>query len=217
MGFFSGPEEDARRRKLTDMENKRLAFAGEMARVGFVPERMLLLSTERGNLLGICRDGGALCLIVGPELGAEDDFVLWRLERSRVRREEVIEPATGLGGALGFGTKGAFGFVCTICADEGEFALPVVAHRGGALLCDSNGKTFFESASHGEVKNTVGAGDSMVAGFIAGYTKGLSLPDALRLGSAAGSATAFSEGLGDKETIEKLLLEKQKNNSSGGI
>ena len=35
MGFFSGPEEDARRRKLTEMENKRLAFAGEMARVGF--------------------------------------------------------------------------------------------------------------------------------------------------------------------------------------
>ena len=135
MGFFSGPEEDARRRKLTDMENKRLAFAGKMARVGFAPERMLLLSTERGNLLGICRDGGALCLIVGPELGAEDDFVLWRLEHSRVRREEVIEPATGLGGALGFGTKGAFGFVCTICADEGEFALPVVAHRGGALVC----------------------------------------------------------------------------------
>ena len=135
MGFFSGPEEAARRRKLTDMENKRLAFAGEMARVGFAPERMLLLSTERGNLLGICRDGGALCLIVGPELGAEDDFVLWRLEHSRVRREEVIEPATGLGGALGFGTKGAFGFVCTICADEGEFALPVVAHRGGALVC----------------------------------------------------------------------------------
>ena len=135
MGFFIGPEEDASRRNLTDMENKRLAFAGEMARVGFAPERMLLLSTERGNLLGICRDGGALCLIVGPELGAEDDFVLWRLEHSRVRREEVIEPATGLGGALGFGTKGAFGFVCTICADEGEFALPVVAHRGGALVC----------------------------------------------------------------------------------
>ena len=40
MGFFSGPEEDARRRNLTDMENKRLAFAGEMARVGFAPERI---------------------------------------------------------------------------------------------------------------------------------------------------------------------------------
>ena len=47
----------------------------------------------------------------------------------------MIEPATGLGGALGFGTKGAFGFVCTILTDEGEFALPVVAHRGGALVC----------------------------------------------------------------------------------
>ena len=135
MGFFSGPEEDARRRKLTDMENKRLAFAGEMARAGFAPERMLLLSTERGNLLGICRDGGALCLIVGPELGSEEDFILHRLERPRFRRKEVLEPATGLGGALGFGTRGAFGFVCTICADEGEFALPVVAHRGGALVC----------------------------------------------------------------------------------
>lgn len=135
MGFFSGPEEDARRQRLKEMEDRRLAFAREMAHAGFAPERMLLLSTERGNLLGICRDGGALGLIVGPELGSESEFVLRRPARFRCRRREVLEPATGLGGALGFGTKGAFGFVCTLVTDEGEIALPVVANRGGALLC----------------------------------------------------------------------------------
>ena len=75
----------------------------------------------------------------------------------------------------------------------------------GALLLDEDGKTHFMDACSGEVINTVGAGDSMVAGFIAGYEKTGDYAYALKLGSASGSATAFSEGLADKKKIEEIL------------
>ncbi len=50
----------------------------------------------------------------------------------------------------------------------------------------------------GKVVNSVGAGDSMVAGFVAGYLQSRSYAQALRLGTACGSATAFSLGLATK-------------------
>ena len=54
--------------------------------------------------------------------------------------------------------------------------------------------------------NSVGAGDSMVAGFVAGYQQsGGNYDTALRLGTACGSATAFSLGLATRQDIEKLL------------
>lgn len=59
----------------------------------------------------------------------------------------------------------------------------------------------------GKVKNSVGAGDSMVAGFIAGYLKTGDYEEALKLGTAAGSATAFSDDLASGEYIQKLYKE----------
>lgn len=59
----------------------------------------------------------------------------------------------------------------------------------------------------GEVKNSVGAGDSMVAGFVVGYESSKSYRHALRLAVAAGSASAFSEGLASEdEVINQLNL-----------
>jgi len=58
-----------------------------------------------------------------------------------------------------------------------------------------------------EPVNTIGAGDSMVAGFLYALTKELELPEALRFAVAAGSATALSEGLCTRETIELFLPE----------
>ena len=75
----------------------------------------------------------------------------------------------------------------------------------GAMLLDENGQTHYMEAFKGKVVNTVGAGDSMVAGFIAGYEKTNDYAYALKLGSASGSATAFSEGLADSVTINNLL------------
>lgn len=74
----------------------------------------------------------------------------------------------------------------------------------GAVLLDENGKTHTCGVCRGTVKNSVGAGDSMVAGFIAGSIDG-DYEYALKLGTASGGATAFSEGLAKKEEIFRLL------------
>ena len=74
----------------------------------------------------------------------------------------------------------------------------------GALLVDENGKTHISGVCKGVVKNSVGAGDSMVAGFVAGSLDG-DYEYALKLGTAAGGATAFSDGLATKEKITELL------------
>lgn len=74
----------------------------------------------------------------------------------------------------------------------------------GALLIDENDVYHECGVCKGTVRNSVGAGDSMVAGFIAGSREG-DYEKALRLGTACGGATAFSDGLGTKELINKLF------------
>lgn len=74
----------------------------------------------------------------------------------------------------------------------------------GAMLIDEYGKMHRCGVCKGVVKNSVGAGDSMVAGFIAGVIKG-DYEYALKLGTAAGGATAFSDGLATKEEITELV------------
>lgn len=74
----------------------------------------------------------------------------------------------------------------------------------GALLIDETGKQHVCGVCKGTVKNSVGAGDSMVAGFVAGSMQG-DYEAALKLGTAAGGATAFSEGLAQRAEIERLL------------
>lgn len=75
----------------------------------------------------------------------------------------------------------------------------------GALLLDETGARHRIHCPAGRVRNSVGAGDAMVAGFLAGFLKTDDYSYALRLGTAAGSATAFSLGLAEKEQIEALL------------
>ena len=77
----------------------------------------------------------------------------------------------------------------------------------GALLLDEQGEVHRIGTPKGKVVNSVGAGDSMVAGFVAGYLKSGDYTTALRLGTACGSATAFSLGLAKKADIERLLSE----------
>lgn len=73
----------------------------------------------------------------------------------------------------------------------------------GALLLDETGTIHKRAAVGGKPVNTVGAGDSMVAGFLAGVAHGYDY--ALRLGVAAGGATACSPVLATREEIERLL------------
>ena len=75
----------------------------------------------------------------------------------------------------------------------------------GAVLIDSNGGVTTSNVPKGVVKNSVGAGDSMVAGFIAGYLNSEKIEDGFKLGVATGSASAFSEGLATKDYVYELL------------
>lgn len=74
----------------------------------------------------------------------------------------------------------------------------------GAVLIDEKGKVHQLDAPEGTLVNAVGAGDSMVAGFLAGWEEKGDYAHAFRMAVAAGSASAFSELLATKEEIENL-------------
>ena len=75
----------------------------------------------------------------------------------------------------------------------------------GSLLVDETGGVHRLGVPKGEVRNSVGAGDSMVAGFLAGWLKEHDYAAAHRMGAAAGSATAFSDGLAEADEVRALL------------
>lgn len=75
----------------------------------------------------------------------------------------------------------------------------------GAILVAEDGSVHKIGVPEGTVRNSVGAGDSMVAGFLAGYLDKKDYGYALKLGTASGSATAFSEGLAKRKEIIELL------------
>lgn len=75
----------------------------------------------------------------------------------------------------------------------------------GALLITEDMQIFRGPSPKGKLINSVGAGDSMVAGFIAGYIKNQKYEEAYKLGVASGSASAFSENLATKQEIQELF------------
>ena len=75
----------------------------------------------------------------------------------------------------------------------------------GAILLPENGEAIRRQVPKGVLKNSVGAGDSMVAGFLAGYLKNKDINEAFKMGIATGSASAFSDELATKVEVEKLL------------
>ena len=77
----------------------------------------------------------------------------------------------------------------------------------GALLMSSDGKVRRMQPPPGKVVNSVGAGDSMVAGFLAGFLEQGDYEYALKMGLASGSASAFSKYLATKEEVMKLIRE----------
>ncbi|MBU3877582.1 1-phosphofructokinase [Faecalicatena sp. AGMB00832] len=74
----------------------------------------------------------------------------------------------------------------------------------GAVLIAEDGQILESPAPKGTLVNGVGAGDSMVAGFLAGWLKRKDFRHAFHMGVAAGSASAFSEYLAKKEEIETI-------------
>ena len=74
----------------------------------------------------------------------------------------------------------------------------------GAVLVSEDGQVFEEPAPKGTLVNGVGAGDSMVAGFVAGWMEKKNYEHAFHMGIAAGSASAFSENLATRKEIEEV-------------
>ena len=77
----------------------------------------------------------------------------------------------------------------------------------GAILLPENGEAIKKEVPKGILKNSVGAGDSMVAGFLCGYLKNKDIDEAFKMGIATGSASAFSEKLATEDEVYKLLKE----------
>lgn len=77
----------------------------------------------------------------------------------------------------------------------------------GAILVTTEEKEYYSKAPKGKVLNTVGAGDSMVAGFIAGYEQSGDFERAFKMGIATGSASSFSMNLATAEEVANLLKE----------
>ena len=75
----------------------------------------------------------------------------------------------------------------------------------GAVMVAEDGTEYKSEAPKGKVVNSVGAGDSMVAGFIAGYLSTKDYEQAFRMGVCTGSASAFSEQLATKAEVDALL------------
>lgn len=75
----------------------------------------------------------------------------------------------------------------------------------GSILIDENGEVHKIGTAKGKLINSVGAGDSMVAGFIVGCINNNDYAYTLKYATACGGATAFSYGLADKETVDNLL------------
>lgn len=79
----------------------------------------------------------------------------------------------------------------------------------GAVLVTADGNIFKAEAPRGKLRNSVGAGDSMVAGFLAGYLEKGDYTEAFKMGVCTGSASAFSEELATKEEVVELLSKNQ--------
>ena len=97
----------------------------------------------------------------------------------------------------------------TICAKQlqamGARHILVSLGSDGALLVSEDGTVHRMAAPKGVLVNSVGAGDSMVAGFLAGYASSQgNVEEALKMGVSAGSASAFHDWLATKEQIEAV-------------
>ena len=95
--------------------------------------------------------------------------------------------------------------------EEGARNVLVSMAGEGAVLLTEDGEVYQSEAPKGKLKNSVGAGDSMVAGFVAGYMASHDYEQAFYMGVCTGSASVFSDGMATKEAVHELLGKFGKN------
>ena len=93
--------------------------------------------------------------------------------------------------------------------EQGAINVLVSLGKDGAILVSEDKHVYYCAGAKGKLLNSVGSGDSMVAGFIAGYLKDKKYDEALKLGSACGGATAFSEDLAEASMIQEVYKQLQ--------
>ncbi len=134
MGWFDNAGEEARKANLKKMEDKRLAFADELAKEGFAPESMLFAQTANGGFATLSRFNGQYCLILSPGFGSDEDFVIERYDELVYRIEDVHVKSEGMGGIFGFGKKAEIGIEYVITRRDGsEARMPFVGGRSSWL------------------------------------------------------------------------------------
>jgi 1-phosphofructokinase len=173
-----------------------LVLAGSVP-AGLAPDiyEKLLAQAERCGAHGVVDAEGAL------------------LEQALPHRPFLIKPNRDeLSGLFGYPIETDAEIEACAAALQQNGARNVLVSLGGdgALLCDETGRTYRRAAPKGRAVNTVGAGDSMVAGFLAGWMQTHSYEKALLWGTAAGATTAFSLGLADGGSIRKLAEQLNK-------
>lgn len=89
--------------------------------------------------------------------------------------------------------------------EQGAVNVIVSMAGDGAVFVGEDGSVYESDAPKGKVVNSVGAGDSMVAGFLAGYLQSGSYSEAFKMGVCTGSASAFSEQLATKQEVEAIM------------
>ena len=132
------------------------------------------------------------CLEYKPFLIKPNNFELEQIFNTKLEsREDIVKCALKL-------------------KDMGAVNVLVSMGKDGAILVDENNKIYDLMAPEGNVINSVGAGDSMVAGFLSGLYENNNYEYAFKLAVAAGSASAFSEELATKEQVMKVYEEVSK-------
>ena len=141
MGLFDSAEEQARKAKLKDLEDKRVAFAQKLAQQGFAPERMLFAQNENGGFTSLCRFNDRYWLIISPGFGTDEDFVIEPYDTLNYRVQEIHVKAEGMGGLFGFGKKAQVGLEYIVTRHDGsEATLPFVCGRSCWMECVKTAK-----------------------------------------------------------------------------
>ncbi len=151
-----------------------------------------------------------LCLVAGRGVCTVVDATGECLLRALAQRPTLIKPNRAeLCALVGRELPDEASVVAAAKDLQARGAQNVLVSLGGdgAILVTADG-VYHRAAFDGEVRGTVGAGDSMVAGFVAAWICGDNPQAALDYAVAAGCATAFADGLADRAGIETLLADK---------
>lgn len=136
--------------------------------------------------------------IFGVTLTTREEVVPYAKKLIELGAENVIVSMAGEGAAFVAKADGAV--VADSAAPGGDVAASDSSAEG-----DNDYIVELREAPKGVLKNGVGAGDSMVGGFVAGFLESGDVRHAFRLGIASGSASAFSENLATRDEIMKVL------------